>query len=153
MSPPPPRIPMGSVTEVSVDGSILVTEPSAQFRVQTPPSPAARNRGSGPAEIVAVTRSVTGSIRWTEPAVAPSLLAEFVIHTAPKPKAAQYDRGKTLISAMTSLLAASILVRTPPASLSTQMDPAPAARLSSPSASARPVLTRATTVPDIGSTR
>src|SRR5579872_4105386 len=136
-----------------VAGSILVTEPSPQLSVQTAPSPAARKRGCGPTGIVATTSFVRGSMRWTEPSDVPVAGAELVIHTASSPKAAQNELGETGIVAVTSLLSTSIRLKTPSAPLNTQTEPAPAARLNSPVASASPVVTTATTAPDSTSRR
>ena len=64
--------------------------------VHTPLSPAARKRGSGTIGIVATTRFMLGSMRWTNPL---SLLAlpVFVIQTLPNPNTAAYEYGATLI--------------------------------------------------------
>ncbi len=150
MSPPPPRIPSGTVICGRLSpGSTLVTEPSAQLSVQTAPSPAARKRGSGPG-----SHRRGDAIRQRDRSAGPSPArddrpsAVFVIHTASAAKGgANTTAGRTSIRA-TDLIRRGIDARqdVPCLGLSTQMESAPAARLSSPVGSASPVGMRATTV-------
>ena len=90
MQPPSPGTFAGIVaTTFPEPGSSLETEPSDWFKIQTAPSPVARNRAPFRVFVVLVTRSLAASIRVTVPANA------FVIQTEPKPAAAATPPGAT----------------------------------------------------------
>src|SRR5438045_1205188 len=90
IQPPSPGTPAWIVaTTVFVAGSMCDTLPSLWLSTQTPPSPAARNRGVECTMIVAVTVPPAGSTRSTVSEAA------VVTQTAPKPYAAAVEPNGT----------------------------------------------------------
>src|ERR1035437_1774038 len=128
ISPPGPGTSPSMVAiNLFESGSIWLIVPSFWFSVQTPFSPAARNRGFGPTGTVQTTLLVLGSIRCTKPGS-----SEVVIQTELYPKVAQYEFLFTLIFLIIVLEVGSIRDRVPALSVRIQSDPSPKAKLISP---------------------